>query len=448
MGTMSETSTAAGEPAAVHCFQTGKEREAGDVSPQFRYHPVILHSKSGTVKAVAFVDEGSHFSLVEDGLADELGLEGPNQPLHLQWTGRVTRVEKKSRNVTLKISGTPKEHHYTLARVKTVQKLDLPEQSFDSKALQSNYRHLRGLLLKCQEGAANAPVAVMCRLGWTAFGGTNQRQKIVAVEAAQWVAHMCVQGATATAGGINETAEKAGIYHPVPEKPRSRCDSHPPGKDPLLARGNTYNSLERSLSDHATADDKTDQSKSGNLEDPTICLLEARRRSPLDQHWAIPYKDRLRGNCNHSPSRRPLNDEEAGGGTTAASCNSTLGTGPMAGHQVTIPPIIDAGDGQLVKQPCHNSGINIRDPNAATAVVDACSGAAMPPLPTVAPIATKNVYSDADVVPSTDWVPPLTAAPTHPHDGSPHSSSSLGCTTQHSSTILSTSEAGDRKKTS
>lgn len=51
-------------------------------------------------------------------------------------------------------------------------------------------------------------------------------------------------------------------------------------------------------------------------------------------------------------------------------------------------------DTQLMKQSCHDSGIDIRDPN----------------LPVV--LQTKKNYSDADIVLSSDWVPPITIAPT------------------------------------
>lgn len=44
---------------------------------------------------------------------------------------------------------------------------------------------------------------------------------------------------------------------------------------------------------------------------------------------------------------------------------------------------------------CHDSGIDIRDP-----------------LPVVQPVVTKKNYSDADIVLSSEWVPPLTIAPT------------------------------------
>ncbi|XP_050085007.1 uncharacterized protein LOC126570930 isoform X3 [Anopheles aquasalis] len=348
------------------------------------------------------------------------------------------------------------------------------------------------------------------------------------------IAHMRVQGASGAALGGNETAEKAEIYHPVPEKPCSRCDTHSPGKDSLLVKDETFpelgvgsvegcddqesicssnnerdgdafpkaferdlvtpNNLQRLHGDStesggssepkppSSADaasslflaydrdaqpdgskvggDKTDQSKS-NLEDPTMRSLEERRRSLLDQHWAIPSKDRLKCNCESS-SRRSLDDEEAastGSGTTAASTSSTVGASSIGGgvggiHAGVIPPIAEAGDGQLVKQSCHDSGIDIRDPmgtGAAAAAAAAGASQAAGPLPIVAPIATKKVYSDADIVLSADWVPPLTIAPTHLHDSSPRSSSSLGSSHPSCQSTLSTagaSEIGGRKKTS
>lgn len=51
-------------------------------------------------------------------------------------------------------------------------------------------------------------------------------------------------------------------------------------------------------------------------------------------------------------------------------------------------------DSQLTKQSCYDSGIDMRD---------VC-------LPTV--VQTKKNYSDADIVLSSDWVPPITIAPT------------------------------------
>lgn len=79
-------------------------------------------------------------------------------------------------------------------------------------------------------------------------------------------------------------------------------------------------------------------------------------------------------------------------------------------------------DPQLTKQSCHDSGIDIRDPN----------------LPVV--LQTKKNYSDADIVLSSDWVPPITIAPTD-YVETP-SRSSLGASTSSDSAF------GGRKKAS
>ncbi|XP_053694150.1 uncharacterized protein LOC128742004 isoform X2 [Sabethes cyaneus] len=331
------------------------------------------------------------------------------------------------------------------------------------------------------------------------------------------IAHMRVQGAT----GGNETAEKAEIYYPAPEKSCSRCDTHSPGKDSLLVKDETFpelgvgsvegcddqesicssneregdafpkaferdlvtpnnlqrlhgdstesggssekppsaeppflgydrdsqshtpNSLDNSHSGQepvvskertAAAEDKTDHSKPSRnaLEDPTLRSLEERRRSLLDQHWAIPSKD------------RSLDDEEAtstGSGTTAASGGAA--SGPMIAGGVGS---VEDDAGQLVKQSCHDSGIDIRDPNSLpTGVAGATAAAAVVDVPVVAPIPTKKVYSDADIVLSADWVPPLTIAPSHTLESSPRSSSA---SSQQSSLSAAQADGAGRKKTS
>lgn len=143
---------------------------------------------------------------------------------------------------------------------------------------------------------------------------------------------------------------------------------------------------------------------------------------------------RIKCNCNKTSSQRSLDDEEAtstGSGATAAAALP-----PMA-----IPAAEEAG--QLVKQSCHDSGIDIRDPAAAAGAVPA------PVVPVVAPIAAKKVYSDADIVLSADWVPPLTIAPTHCTESSPRNSSTTS--SQHSSLSHIQTDGGGgsgRKKTS
>ncbi|XP_044011042.1 oxidation resistance protein 1-like isoform X15 [Aphidius gifuensis] len=124
--------------------------------------------------------------------------------------------------------------------------------------------------------------------------------------------------------------------------------------------------------------EETGDIKKESLGMPTK-TLEERRRSMLDHHWAVPSKDRLSFSV----------DEEQ-----QDSVNSDKMTEPPK------PSAIPEGEeGSLVKQSCYDSGIDIREPN--------------PPIPVVQPIPSKKVYSDADIVLSSDWVPPLTIVPTN-----------------------------------
>ncbi|XP_050465814.1 oxidation resistance protein 1 isoform X4 [Cataglyphis hispanica] len=105
--------------------------------------------------------------------------------------------------------------------------------------------------------------------------------------------------------------------------------------------------------------------------------LEERRRSMLDHHWAVPSKDRTFS----------VDDEQ----------QDSLNSDKMEPAKSNAIP--EDEEGSLVKLSCHDSGIDIRDPN--------------PPIPVVQPIPSKKVYSDADIVLSSDWVPPITIAPTN-----------------------------------
>ncbi|XP_076392430.1 TLD domain-containing protein mustard isoform X3 [Megachile rotundata] len=132
-------------------------------------------------------------------------------------------------------------------------------------------------------------------------------------------------------------------------------------------------------------DTTTTKEKEAEKETKDVCgggqasrTLEERRRSMLDHHWAVPSKDR----CTLS-----VEDEQQ----DSLSSDKTDST-----KSKTIP---EDEEGSLVKLSCHDSGIDIRDPN--------------PPFPVVQPNPSKKVYSDADIVLSSDWVPPITIAPTN-----------------------------------
>ncbi|XP_043275904.1 nuclear receptor coactivator 7 isoform X4 [Venturia canescens] len=158
-------------------------------------------------------------------------------------------------------------------------------------------------------------------------------------------------------------------------------DAFPKAFDRQLVAPNTLQNDEGSV---PTKDkDKDDDNESSGKESSggtgqANRTLEERRRSMLDHHWAVPSKDRLSFSVDDE-QQDSLNSDKA-----------------ESSKPIAIP---EDEEGSLVKQSCYDSGIDIREPN--------------PPLPVVQPIPSKKVYSDADIVLSSDWVPPITIAPTN-----------------------------------
>ncbi|XP_073846650.1 TLD domain-containing protein mustard isoform X7 [Musca autumnalis] len=154
--------------------------------------------------------------------------------------------------------------------------------------------------------------------------------------------------------------------------------------------------------------------------------LEERRKSLLDHHWAIPSKDRL---CL-SNSRRSSEDEGDNESNTTADSGARgqephSATSSISGIMANLAGgVVNPADleqlEQLSKQSCYDSGIDIRDP-----------------IPNVQPIPKKTVYSDADIVLSSDWVPPKQISSITPLGESPPRTSGLDAG----------AVAGTRKKT-
>lgn len=174
------------EPCNAHDQQSSP-------SVLFRIVPVVLYGKYTAIETFAFLDDGSSVTLVEDGLANELQLQGTPDELCLQWTGNVSRVEHNSRRVSVDISSQIEgSHKYQLRNVRTVKTLNLPVQSFTAEQ-KNKYHHLRdvpikvyrdatprimiglehwrlGVAKEIKEGSDNEPIAARTRLGWTIHG--------------------------------------------------------------------------------------------------------------------------------------------------------------------------------------------------------------------------------------------------------------------------------------
>ncbi|XP_058817334.1 uncharacterized protein LOC131680635 [Topomyia yanbarensis] len=158
---------------------------------------VLLHSNGKSVPTFAFFDDGSDLTLLDKELAEELGLNGVESPLCLQWTSNVTRKESCSKKVQLSISGINGKEEYALRDVRTIESLNLPRQSLDYQDLAKRFPYLQGLPVQSYTEAApgiligvdnsrlklplnkrdrrdNEPVAIKTRLGWTVFGGRRE----------------------------------------------------------------------------------------------------------------------------------------------------------------------------------------------------------------------------------------------------------------------------------
>ncbi|XP_055614144.1 uncharacterized protein LOC129760518 [Uranotaenia lowii] len=183
----------------LHSFQSNPSPQnyhRSDCSVIYRIVPVTVFNGLKHVDTFALLDEASEVTMIETSLAETLELGGTVDPLHLKWTGNVTRVEQNSRTVDVTISGRGKLKRFTLKNARTVEALELPIQSIDSKSLTEHYHHLRGLPiadydsarpqiligleniylgtpLKVREGAQGHPTATKTRLGWCVYGGTS-----------------------------------------------------------------------------------------------------------------------------------------------------------------------------------------------------------------------------------------------------------------------------------
>lgn len=258
------------------------------------------------------------------------------------------------------------------------------------------------------------------------------------------IAHMRVSG------GESNYCEKVEIYYP--KSCRSYESSHSPGKDSLLVKDETFPELglgsvetcddqlsvcssnerdgdafpkaferdrvtptnlmkgetdiassNKDVIDETKKDTKDSSKEDEKTEDLTKVQpmssqkpsLEERRKSLLDHHWAIPSKD------------RSSDDEDDDNETDNDGARGIQTQGPIASVssvKTSAPDQSNENNSELSKQSCYDSGIDIRDPNV---------------VPLVQPIQTKKVYSDADIVLSSDWVPPRTVSPTHISESPP-----------------------------
>lgn len=202
----------------------------------FRLVPVKLFGPTRTITTHAMLDEGSSVTLIDEDLADDLGLDGPRQQLDLNWFGAKS-ASMDTRVVELRISGVcDNSESYALRNVYTAKRLLLPTQTVRVEELRSRYQTLRQLpiaeqdcvqprlligLDHCHLGVAHETsssdqhgiVASRTKLGWVVYGQQPRADRDVAVVLHAHLAHS-LDDIQRT---VHEyfTTENFGVYRPT-----------------------------------------------------------------------------------------------------------------------------------------------------------------------------------------------------------------------------------------
>ncbi|XP_062557436.1 uncharacterized protein LOC134222310 [Armigeres subalbatus] len=166
----------------------------------FRMVPVTLSFGNSSLKTLAFLDEGSSSTLVDDMVAKHLKLRGEHEPLTVTWTGGIKRHENRSQKVKLLLSTDDCDEQFVLQGVRTVSELMLPKQSMRFSDISARYPHLANLPvvdrssedarillgldnlhlfapLESCIGKPGEPIAVRSTLGWTVYGPETQQSR-------------------------------------------------------------------------------------------------------------------------------------------------------------------------------------------------------------------------------------------------------------------------------
>lgn len=158
-----------------------------------RVLPIKLYGTKKEIETYALFDEGSTVSLIDAKLAEEIGVDGVEDPLKMFWTNSSCYEDNFSKRVNFKIQGNLNEELFDLNDVRTVKNLNLPYQSVNVKHLSKKWKYLSNIhmenlenakpkLLIGQnhinltiareviEGPGNAPIASKTKLGWVLHG--------------------------------------------------------------------------------------------------------------------------------------------------------------------------------------------------------------------------------------------------------------------------------------
>ncbi|KAI3366945.1 hypothetical protein L3Q82_009592 [Scortum barcoo] len=148
---------------------------------------VVLRNGDHTLETYAILDDGSEGTLLLHSAAQQLGLQGQPENLHL-WTVRqeLQMLHGAAVSFTISSANCPKQV-FNIKGAFTAQQLGLGQHTYPAKALRRKFRHLRDSIhplflvglehphLKTpvepvRGGSLGVPVAVRTHIGWTLQG--------------------------------------------------------------------------------------------------------------------------------------------------------------------------------------------------------------------------------------------------------------------------------------
>ena len=155
----------------------------------YKYIPVTVAGPKGERNVLAFVDEGSKASLMEESLATELGLTGPRRTIDLRWIGGKSQ-QYRGKEIA------PKINQFVGVNTLTVPELQLPKQELNRENWTARFPALSGIPFEGYEQKAprillglnhallirphrivhidDHHMALETLLGWTIYGGKTE----------------------------------------------------------------------------------------------------------------------------------------------------------------------------------------------------------------------------------------------------------------------------------
>lgn len=197
--TETEEQTQANTEAVLSVATTNASKQR---SVLLKMCPIVVTGPRGEAKTYALLDEGATITLIDEKLANDIGAEGPTQPLHMRGVN-MSQNEADSKLVKVLVRGKKEKALHEL-RARTVRNLQLHQQSIPDTMMK--YDHLKdlrvdeicydlarpGILVgadhwevivsrELRVGEPDQPAASRTQLGWVVHG-TVPRSVIIVNE--------------------------------------------------------------------------------------------------------------------------------------------------------------------------------------------------------------------------------------------------------------------------